>query len=277
MYNSDMILYFLKNYDSENEIPEELIDYNVISDYTKIKSIIKIANEQIEKEVLEEIIFNDQIEVTSLYEGFILSKESLEVFTRESIITLLYYIGYLTIENYGATMLLTIPNYGMKKLYLEYMRDMLIRSTDMKLDFSKLRSSIVKVLNGDINTIIEKTEEFLSLVVNRDYQRFDEKYIKIVIMSFLSHAQQYTLRSEYEIKGKHADIYIETQNKKIKSYMIELKYLKANATEEEFNVKKEEGINQIKYYKENTNYENTEYWLIMFKKDKCVEKLKVES
>ena len=277
MYNSDMILYFLKNYDSENEIPEELIDYNVISDYTKIKSIIKIANEQIEKEVLEEIIFNDQIEVTSLYEGFILSKESLEVFTRESIITLLYYIGYLTIENYGATMLLTIPNYGMKKLYLEYMRDMLIRSTDMKLDFSKLRSSIVKVLNGDINTIIEKTEEFLSLVVNRDYQRFDEKYIKIVIMSFLSHAPQYTLRSEYEIKGKHADIYIETQNKKIKSYMIELKYLKANASEEEFNVKKEEGINQIKYYKENTNYENTEYWLIMFKKDKCVEKLKVES
>ena len=277
MYNSDMILYFLKNYASDKKLPMNLIDYNVISDYTKIKSIIKIANEQIEKEVLEEIIFNEQIEVTSLYEGFILSKENLEIFTKESIITLLYYIGYLTIENYGATMLLTIPNYGMKKLYLEYMRDMLIRSTDMKLDFSKLRSSIVKVLNGDINTIIEKTEEFLSLVVNRDYQRFDEKYIKIVIMSFLSHAPQYTLRSEHEIKGKHADIYIETQNKKIKSYMIELKYLKANASEEEFNVKKEEGINQIKYYKENTNYENTEYWLIMFKKDKCVEKLKVES
>ena len=59
--------------------------------------------------------------------------------------------------------------------------------------------------------------------------------------------------------------------------MIELKYLKANASEEEFNVKKEEGINQIKYYKENTNYENTEYWLIIFKKDKCIEKLKLES
>ena len=40
IYNTDMVLYFVKNYLAENELPTEMIDINVRSDYTKLKSII---------------------------------------------------------------------------------------------------------------------------------------------------------------------------------------------------------------------------------------------
>jgi len=94
-------------------------------------------------------------------------------------------------------------------------------------------------------------------------------------MTSLSPNNVYKMISEKEEGQKYNDLMILSNRKEIKSYIIELKYLKATSTEEEFNVKKEEGLKQIKYYKENTDYENTDYYLIIFKKDKCNEMVKV--
>jgi hypothetical protein len=278
MYNSDMALFFATEYDSEEKkLPMSLIDYNVISDYTKIKSIIKIANEEIEKEVLEEIIFNEQIETTEIKDGIILSKESLELFTRESIITLLYYIGYLTLEPTKSLtkIKLVIPNYAMKSLYLEYMKYMFEKRGTIKLETTEKQEALEDLAHGKIEPYITMIEKYLEGLSNRDYQRFDEKYIKVVMMTSLSPNNVYKMISEKEEGQKYNDLMILSNRKEIKSYIIELKYLKATSTEEEFNVKKEEGLKQIKYYKENTDYENTDYYLIMFKKDKCVEMVKV--
>ncbi len=40
IYNTDMILYFVKNFLSEQSLPREMIDINVRSDYSKLRSII---------------------------------------------------------------------------------------------------------------------------------------------------------------------------------------------------------------------------------------------
>ncbi len=40
IYNTDMILYFIKKFIAEDELPDEMIDINVRSDYSKLKSII---------------------------------------------------------------------------------------------------------------------------------------------------------------------------------------------------------------------------------------------
>ncbi len=40
LFNSDMVLYFLDNYMSEKELPDDLIDRNVRIDYGKLRHLI---------------------------------------------------------------------------------------------------------------------------------------------------------------------------------------------------------------------------------------------
>lgn len=50
LFNSDMVLYFLDNYMSEKELPEDLIDRNVRIDYGKLRHLIIVDRVQAGKE-----------------------------------------------------------------------------------------------------------------------------------------------------------------------------------------------------------------------------------
>ena len=43
MYNSNMTLYFLDMYKIQNEVPQELVDVNIISDYSKIEAFMDLC------------------------------------------------------------------------------------------------------------------------------------------------------------------------------------------------------------------------------------------
>jgi len=71
IYNTDMILYFIKEFISEKGLPKEMIDINVRSDYSKLKSII-YTNKKLNGNfaTLQTLIGGDSISISNLVQDF---------------------------------------------------------------------------------------------------------------------------------------------------------------------------------------------------------------
>ncbi|MEO1954824.1 MAG: AAA family ATPase, partial [Campylobacterales bacterium] len=95
IYNTDMILYFINKYQINNEIPEEMIDINVRSDYSKLRNII-YTNKKLNGnfETLQTLIAGDTVSVPNLVQDF----SALNLEQSENFKSLMFYLGLITIE-----------------------------------------------------------------------------------------------------------------------------------------------------------------------------------
>ncbi|MBE2280490.1 MAG: AAA family ATPase [Ignavibacteriaceae bacterium] len=225
MYNSNMVLYFLNQYLIENKYPDKLIDTNIASDYNKIKKIFYINNTIEHQQKLNEIITDEETTAT------ITDKYSFErPFTPDDFVSLLFYNGMLTIKEAGISETkFQIPNYVIKEIYWSFFKDELTKKFDITLSDSDIRKSFEELaVYNNMERWITEIEKVLDLLSNRDYQNFDEKYIKMLFITLASLAPIYIIKSEAEIKGEYPDImYLFRKPNKVNfQFLIELKYLK---------------------------------------------------
>ena len=61
MYNSNMCLFFLNEYFIRNNIPNNLIDVNIASDYSKLAGLINLCTGESKKEILEATLTDEGI------------------------------------------------------------------------------------------------------------------------------------------------------------------------------------------------------------------------
>ena len=130
MYNSNMTLYFLEAYKQQNEIPKELVDLNIISDYGKIEAFMDLCQNMNKIDILEKIVAGDLIE-SSLTEKF-----NAEIqFGEKELISLLFYLGYLTIKEIGFSKYkFQIPNDVIKEIYSNYFLEYISRKANIVID-----------------------------------------------------------------------------------------------------------------------------------------------
>ncbi len=203
IYNSDMILYYISEYQTTGMPPEQLIDTNISSDYHKIASIFAVKNEEQNMEVLEEIIAGKS-QSTLLTREFSLAKR----FGRDDFNSLLFYLGFLTIDKPRLTSVeLVVPNYVIKELYFDYFREIIRKNAQYNLDLTFIRNSIENIaVNGDTTDFIQLVCNTLKRLSNRDFQRFDEKYIKVIMLTYLISSRVYYVKSEDERNRGYTDI-----------------------------------------------------------------------
>jgi hypothetical protein len=251
LFNTDMLLYFLGYYARFGKPPEKLLDTNIISDYKKLREIFSIGNREQNFIILQEIMTEQRV-TANLIDSYNLEKQD---FSRDEFISLLYYLGLLTIAApLGGRIEFRIPNLVIKKLYYEYF----IRALFDQLHFStnELLNTIEEAIyelayRQKIQPIVQLVEEFLGAMSNRDWQKFDEKYIKLAFMLYLSHSQTYLVKSEYEIGQHYIDILLlgNPALTQPQEYAMEFKYLKKNdATAEKIEQKCQEGQCQLRGY-----------------------------
>lgn len=126
--------------------------------------------------------------------------------------------------------------------------------------------------------MLELTEQLLKGLSNRDYQQFDEKYIKVVMLSLLSNVNFYIPHSEYEVcADRYVDLYLQValEPKRSVHYFLELKYAKARASKKTLDRKEREGIEEMqKYLRSKTAraLRNLQAYVLVFRKDRCVRK-----
>ena len=263
VYNSNMCLYLLSHYNSFKKLPETLIDKNIASDYSKLSRIINICSDENKEEVILKSISGELIESEIKDEfNFELGFGLIEV------ISMLFYIGYLTIYDaeFGIPKL-KVPNKVMKDLYADYfLNSVKIKETAIPY-YSLIREVAIE---GKIGKTIDIFREYLKGLSNRDYQRFDEKYIKILFYSIVKgFGNTYNIKSEYETEGRYPDLLLLPKSSEYYTVMIEFKYLKKEE-ESRLEEKMNEATNQLINYSSSSEFKNIKirkYAVICIKDD----------
>lgn len=121
VFNSDMVIYYLRNYIDRGEAPKQMIDPNTKTDYNKMKKLLQLDKlDGDRKGVIRTIAETGQI-VAPLSETFSAYRlTDPQIFT-----SLLFYYGMLTIKGTrGDKMILGIPNNNVRKQYYGYLMDL---------------------------------------------------------------------------------------------------------------------------------------------------------
>lgn len=249
LYNSNMTLYFLNEYCRLKEIPKKLVDINILSDYRKIEAFMDLCQNMNKIELLEKIVAEEPVE-SELTEKF-----NAEIsFGEKELISLLFYLGYLTIkENEFGVLKFIIPNEVIRTIYSNYFLEYIKRKAGINAEIKNGEMIKEILLEGKIDKAIETLGTFLTNLSNRDYQRFDEKYIKVIFYSICRMLGAVYIKSELEVGGEYADILIVPREKLEERYgvLLEFKYIKQeeyNKNPELLKQKQQEAKTQLERY-----------------------------
>lgn len=247
IYNSNMCLYLLKDYIRLTRLPESLLDVNIASDYSKLERMLSLCKGEKRQEILEKTVSGEGI-VTEITEKF----NPKVGFGDVEFASMLFYLGYLTIkeEELGFPKLI-IPNKVMKEIYSEFFLKVIGEGTD--IDINDNYAEIVReiALEGKIDKILEIEHKYLNNLSNRDFARFNEKYVKLIFYCIAMNLKIFRTKSELEINRNYPGLLIVPRDntKGYKSVMIEFKYLKKDE-KHKLEEKQKEAREQIKRYSE---------------------------
>ena len=248
MFNSDMVCYYLSNLVGVGQRPEELIDPNTMTDYGKLKRLIKI--DKTEGKRIE--IIHDIAEKGFIKARLVSHFPAEKMMEFGNFVSLLYYYGMLTIGGVvGDRLKLIIPNNNVRLQYYQYLLDEY--SSIHSIDISDLDDAFDEAaLEGDWQPLISfickayhDTTAIRQLIEGeRNLQGFMNAYLTLT--------NYYLVAPEMEFNHGYCDFFL-LPNYAVypmvrHSYILELKYLKADATDAEADRQWSEAREQIKTY-----------------------------
>jgi hypothetical protein len=254
VYNSQMVLFLCNQIQRLGRQPEEIIDKNLQTDYSRLRTLAESGNnrERLLQILKDGGIFGEVIKTFSM--------ERLN--SEEYFISLLFYLGMLTNcgqiegENW-----LKIPNYSIRTLYWEYAVSYaqdFEKKQIITMDLSRVISKMA--FHGDYKSYLDFfTEHFLKRLSNRDLMHFDEKYIKVMLLASLFTSHFYLPVSESETINGYTDMYLQKSlsvpDLKFE-YVFEIKYVKSGSSAKEKEAKLIEALEQLEKYKKDPRFAN---------------------
>ena len=281
VFNSDMVLYYLDNYQQNHTPPDTLLDHNAISDYGKLERLIRFQTPKQNLEILKEIVF-DGYTTANLVEQYFIGQK----FKAEHFKSLLFYLGLVTIKeaNLGFLRLQT-PNSAMTGLYFDFLMQIIIDETNYVPDTSKIADAMHQLAyENEIEKLVALVEGFLHALSNRDSIHFSEKEIKIAMAAYAGMTNLYLIKSEYEVEKRYIDLafFPRDANSELDMLLFELKYIKKSdvpdpaspAGEKMIQEKCLEAMKQLEAYGSAKEFLDKKIiaWAIVFVGDACVKR-----
>ena len=228
LYNTDMVLYYLKHSIPNRGVPDYLIDTNVRIDYGKLRHLLVVGRQLNGNfDLLRAVIGEGQRDVLRIQPSFPLKQLTDE----ENFLSLLHYFGLLSIGGVVDGMpRLTIPNQTVKQLMYGYLRDAYRDVEVFRVSMFRFEQLMMRMANkGDWRPAFEFLREAIAAQTGiRDYIA-GEKVVQGFLAAYLSVTDYYVFRSEAELGKGHADISLEPLVARYPhlrvGYLIELKYL----------------------------------------------------
>lgn len=227
MYNSDMTLYFLDNYLSNEKIPSVLIDNNIKIDYGKMRHLI-ILDKKINGNfsTIKRIAEDGEIRVS-----IVTSFPAEKLIAKENFVSLLYYLGILTIERVerGST-ILKVPNLAIRTVLFSYLVEGFSEAEIFNVDTISLADNGEKMAyDGDWKPFFNYfSEQIYKHTSVRDFMD-GEKTVQMFHLVYLNLLNYFTIHSEAEMGKGFVDLWLQPNfivhpNMK-HSYLVELKYV----------------------------------------------------
>ena len=182
---------------------------------------------------------------------------------KDNFISVLFYLGLLIRDRIvRGKEYLKIPNLSIKKFYSQYLRAAYDEVDIFRLDVEVFKSLI---LDMAYDGKWEKAFDYLANQIDqqtkiRDYLN-GEKVIQGFLLAYMNIADVFTIHNEYEASKGFADFYLEPFFAKYSdarySYLIELKYVKREANEQEIEERIKEAKTQLFKYEQDEVVQRT--------------------
>ena len=248
MFNSDMVCYYMSNLVDTGQRPEELIDPNTMTDYGKMKRLIVM--DKLEGERLN--IIHDIAEDGFIHGQVVSHFPAERMMEFGNFISLLYYYGMLTIGGVeGELLKLIIPNNNVRLQYYHYLLEEYQSIAPANLQRLSLCYSRA-ALHGDWRPMMDCILKAYHDTTAVRQLIEGERNLQGFMNAYLTLTSYYLVAPEMEFSHGYCDFFLLPNHAAYPtvahSYILELKYLKADATEAEAERQWAKAMEQVKAY-----------------------------
>jgi len=229
IYNPTLVLYFLKNLQDDCTFPSQMLDENLAMDLNKLTYLSRLPNG---RSILKQALNGTpSLALFSVSNRFGIDDMLKTNQSNQFIISILYYLGVLTLDGETAIRKLRfkIPNLVVKKLYVEYLFEMLLPQDTEREEVRLLAEEFYQTV--DLQPICDfMTQRYFKVFDNRDYKDANELTIKTAFLTVLFNDSLYIMDSEMPVERRYTDLSMivrpDFRQTPLKNFLFEFKYLK---------------------------------------------------
>ncbi len=249
MYNSNMVLYFVKNYILYGKVPRDMIEDNIRIDYEKLRMLIRKDKEFSHDASIIQTLVSQGYIAGELKRGF----PAVSIVDPDNFISLLYYFGMFTVSgtHEGKTKL-TIPNQVVREQLYTYL---LNTYNEADLNFSNYeRSELSSALayRGEWQVYFAYIADCLKRYASQRDKQKGESFVHGFTLAMTAQNRFYRPISEQDTQAGYVDIFLcpllDIFPDMVHSYIIELKYAKYKDPESRVEELRLEAIEQANRY-----------------------------
>ena len=249
MYNSNMVLYFVKNYIQRGKAPRDMVEDNIRIDYEKLRMLIRKDKEFAHDASIIQTLVSEGYVTGELKKGF----PAINITNPDNFVSLLYYFGMLTISGtYEGRTKLTIPNQVVREQIYTYL---LSTYNEAELNFSSYeKNELASALayRGDWKAYFGYIADCLKHYTSQRDKQKGEFFVHGFTLAMTAQNRFYRPISEQDTQAGYVDIFLcpllDIYSDMKHSYIVELKYAKYKDPESRVEELRQEAIAQANRY-----------------------------
>ena len=249
MYNSNMVLYFVKNYIQRGKAPRDMVEDNIRIDYEKLRMLIRKDKEFAHDASIIQTLVSEAYVTGELKKGF----PAVNITNPDNFVSLLYYFGMLTISGtYEGRTKLTIPNQVVREQIYTYL---LSTYNEAELNFSSYEKNELSsglAYRGDWKAYFGYIADCLKRYTSQRDKQKGEFFVHGFTLAMTAQNRFYRPISEQDTQAGYVDIFLcpllDIYSDMKHSYIVELKYAKYKDPESRVEELRLEAIAQANRY-----------------------------
>ena len=258
LYNSNMVLYFVKNYiDNNGKAPRNMIESNIRIDYEKLRMLIRKDKEFAHDASIIQTLVSQGYITGELKDGF----PAANIVDSDNFVSLLYYFGMLTVSGtYKGKTKLIIPNQVVREQLYTYL---LNTYNEADLSFSnheKDELSSALAYDGAWQSYFDYIADCLKCYASQRDKQKGESFVHGFTLAMTAQNRFYRPISEADTQSGYVDIFLspmlEIYPDMSHSYIIELKYARYKDPESRVEELRAEAIAQTNRYADTDRVKN---------------------
>ena len=249
MYNSNMVLYFVKNYIQRGKAPRDMVEDNIRIDYEKLRMLIRKDKEFAHDASIIQTLVSEGYVTGELKKGF----PAINITNPDNFVSLLYYFGMLTISGtYKGKTKLTIPNQVVREQIYTYL---LSTYNEAELNFNSYeKNELASALayDGSWKAYFDYIANCLKRYTSQRDKQKGEFFVHGFTLAMTAQNRFYRPISEQDTQAGYVDIFLcpllDIYSDMKHSYIVELKYAKYKDLESRVEELRLEAIAQANRY-----------------------------
>ena len=258
LYNSNMVLYFVKNYiDNNGKAPRNMIESNIRIDYEKLRMLIRKDKEFAHDASIIQTLVSQGYITGELKDGF----PAANIVDSDNFVSLLYYFGMLTVSGtYKGKTKLIIPNQVVREQLYTYLLNTYNEADLSFNNHEKDELSSALAYDGAWQSYFDYIADCLKRYASQRDKQKGESFVHGFTLAMTAQIRFYRPISEADTQSGYVDIFLspmlEIYPDMSHSYIIELKYARYKDPESRVEELRAEAIAQTNRYADTDRVKN---------------------